>query len=144
MAENIATPRITAAYLESFTDQTVRILGRVTELRGERATLDAGGEVVALLSRDSHLVLQHAFEIVGRVNADLSVKVLVATDFGANCGEGDRSQNTLTFSSRLGGGEEMRIDTDCGEVVTADFNAVAAVVDATHRYKEIFYESGDS
>ena len=25
----------------------------------------------------------------------------------------------------------------------ADFNAVEAVVDATHRYKEIFYESND-
>ena len=24
-----------------------------------------------------------------------------------------------------------------------DFNAVEAVVDATHRYKEIFYESND-
>ncbi len=25
----------------------------------------------------------------------------------------------------------------------SDFNAVEAVVDATHRYKEIFYESND-
>ena len=28
-------------------------------------------------------------------------------------------------------------------VVWADFKAVDAVVDATHRYKEIFYESND-
>ena len=27
--------------------------------------------------------------------------------------------------------------------VMLDFNAVEAVVDATHRYKEIFYESND-
>ena len=37
-------------------------------------------------SKDSHLVLNNAFEIVGKVNADLSVKVLVATDFGPNLG----------------------------------------------------------
>lgn len=28
-------------------------------------------------------------------------------------------------------------------VCQADFNAVEAVVDATHRYKEIFYDSND-
>lgn len=26
---------------------------------------------------------------------------------------------------------------------TSDFNAIEAVVDATHRYKEIFYETTD-
>ena len=29
------------------------------------------------------------------------------------------------------------------DVCNADFNAVEAVVDATHRYKEIFYDSND-
>ncbi|KAI9827794.1 MAG: hypothetical protein M1832_004283 [Thelocarpon impressellum] len=113
MAENISTPRISAPHLENFSHQTVRVLGKVTQLRGEQATLDAGGDVHVLLNRgpvqDSHLILNHAFEIVGKVNADLSVKVLAATDFGANL----------------------------------DYSAVAAVVEATHRYKEIFYESGD-
>jgi len=29
------------------------------------------------------------------------------------------------------------------ERLVADFKAVEAVIDATHRYKEIFYESND-
>ncbi|KAI9779719.1 MAG: hypothetical protein M1839_007217 [Geoglossum umbratile] len=102
-----STPRITQPYLESFTSQTVRLLGKVVQLRGDQATIDAGGHVIAILNRDSHLTVGHAFEIVGKVNADLTVKVLIATDFGERI----------------------------------DFNAVEAVVDATHRYKEIFYDS---
>ena len=37
------------------------------------------------------------------------------------------------------GGCRERINADDG----TDFKAVAAVVDATHRYKEIFYGYGD-
>ena len=29
------------------------------------------------------------------------------------------------------------------DVFVVDFNAVEAVVDATHRYKEMFYDGGD-
>jgi len=47
----------------------------------------------------------NAVEVVGKVNQDLSVKVLRATDLGRD----------------------------------VDFTAISAVVDATHRYKEIFY-----
>ncbi|KAI9790722.1 MAG: hypothetical protein M1816_004863 [Peltula sp. TS41687] len=108
MAEDISTPRINAAYLDAFQNQTVRIVGRVIQLRGERATIDAGGNITAILNRDSHLTPNNAVEIVGKVNPDLTVKVLVATDWGSNI----------------------------------DFKAVDAVVDATHRYKEIFYEGG--
>ncbi|KAI4243334.1 MAG: hypothetical protein L6R40_003506 [Gallowayella cf. fulva] len=97
-----ATPRINARYLESFTNSTVRILGRVTSLRGESATIDANGSV-----QDAHLTLNNAVEIIGKVQPDLSVKVFQAMDFGSNI----------------------------------DFNAVEAVVDATHRYKEIFYSA---
>ena len=32
------------------------------------------------------MIVGHAFEIVGKVNADLTVKVLVATDFGDGIG----------------------------------------------------------
>ncbi|KAL8813398.1 MAG: hypothetical protein Q9223_000195 [Gallowayella weberi] len=46
-----ATPRINARYLESFTNSTVRILGRVTGLRGESATIDANGSVQVHLNR---------------------------------------------------------------------------------------------
>ncbi|KAK0507964.1 hypothetical protein JMJ35_009853 [Cladonia borealis] len=104
-----ATPRISAKYLDSFTNQIVRILGKVVSLRGETATIDANGSINLHLNRDAHLSLNNAVEVVGKVQPDLSVKVLQATDFGGNI----------------------------------DFNAVEAVVDATHRYKEIFYESND-
>lgn len=43
MAE--ATPRITAPYLDQFSHRTVRILGKVRQLRGEEATVDAGGQI---------------------------------------------------------------------------------------------------
>ncbi|KAI4279325.1 MAG: hypothetical protein LQ337_000356 [Flavoplaca oasis] len=102
-----ATPRINARYLESFTNTTVRILGRVNSLRGENATIDANGSVQLHLNRDAHLTLNNAVEIIGKVQPDLSIKVFQAMDFGSN----------------------------------VDFNAVEAVVDATHRYKEIFYNT---
>ncbi|KAL8703197.1 MAG: hypothetical protein Q9201_003616 [Fulgogasparrea decipioides] len=82
-----ATPRINARYLESFTNSTVRILGRVTSLRGESATIDANGSVQLHLSRDSHLTLNNAVEIIGKVHPDLSVKVFQAMDFGPNIDE---------------------------------------------------------
>ncbi|KAF6231473.1 hypothetical protein HO173_010225 [Letharia columbiana] len=104
-----ATPRVNAKYLDSFTNQTVRILGKVVSLRGETATIDANGTINVQLNRDAHLQLNNAVEVVGKVQQDLSVKVFQATDFGSNI----------------------------------DFNAVEAVVDATHRYKEIFYDSND-
>ncbi|KAB2573832.1 putative ssdna binding protein ssb3 protein [Lasiodiplodia theobromae] len=103
MAEQ--TPRISAPYLEKFTHRTVRILGKVTQLRGEQATIDAGGSINLHLNRDAHLTLNNAVEVIGKVNSDLSVRVLTSTDFGSNI----------------------------------DFTAAEAVVDATHRYKEIFY-----
>ncbi|KAI9747623.1 MAG: hypothetical protein M1835_002017 [Candelina submexicana] len=104
-----ATPRINAHYLDSFQGQTIRILGKVTQLRGEQATIDAAGNVTVILNRDSHLILNNAVEIIGKVNSDLTVKVLSATDFGNNL----------------------------------DYAAVDSVVEATHRYKEIFYEGTD-
>ncbi|RAL64796.1 hypothetical protein DID88_001393 [Monilinia fructigena] len=61
--------------------------------------------VTVLLNRDSHLQVGNAIEIVGKVNQDLTVKVLKATDFGTNF----------------------------------DFAAMNALVDANHRYKEIWY-----
>lgn len=36
--------------------------------------------------QDSHLVMNHAFEIVGRVTNDLNVKVDQALDFGVDFG----------------------------------------------------------
>ncbi|KAK3648575.1 hypothetical protein LTR56_004346 [Elasticomyces elasticus] len=103
-----ATPRINAPYLDQFQHRTVRILGKVRQLRGESATIDASGDIQVHLTRDSHLQLNHAVEIIGKVQADLSVRVMASTDFGPEGG--------------------------------IDFASVDAVVDATHRYHEIFYE----
>lgn len=46
-----ATARINAQYLENFQGQTVRILGKVTQLRGEQATIDAAGNITVILNR---------------------------------------------------------------------------------------------
>ncbi|KAL2075485.1 hypothetical protein VTL71DRAFT_428 [Oculimacula yallundae] len=105
MAEPISTPRITSTYLESFTNRTIRIIGKVTQLRGDQATIDSEGVVTAHLNRDAHLTVGHAVEIVGKVNQDLSVKVLMAVDMGKDF----------------------------------DYGVYREVVEATHRYKEIFY-----
>ncbi|KIW00175.1 uncharacterized protein PV09_08216 [Verruconis gallopava] len=100
-----STPRINASYLESFQGQRVRFVGKVVRLQGDRATVDCAGQITLILNRDSHLVMNHAFEIVGQVTPDLSVRVNQALDFGTDF----------------------------------DFNAYEAVVNATHRHKEIFY-----
>lgn len=61
MAEQ--TPRVNASILEQFTHRTVRILGKVTQLRGEEATIDAGGQINVHLNRVSfgHLCTQVLF-----------------------------------------------------------------------------------
>ena len=46
-----ATPRINSRYLEQFLHQTVRVVGKVTSLQGETATLDAEGTVNIHLNR---------------------------------------------------------------------------------------------
>ncbi|KAK5167602.1 uncharacterized protein LTR77_007301 [Saxophila tyrrhenica] len=123
-----ATPRITAQYLEQFSHQNVRILGKVRQLRGEQATIDAGGQISVYLNRDAHLQLNHAVEIIGKVQNDLSVKVMASTDFGP---EGQIGQSLFLLDAK-----------GLRAVLTRwiDFAAVEAVVDATHRYHEIFYD----
>ncbi|KAF9739151.1 hypothetical protein PMIN06_002267 [Paraphaeosphaeria minitans] len=101
------TPRILAPHLSNFQHKLVRILGKVVQLRGENAVIDAGGNVDVILNRDCHLAVGHAVEVIGKVDGNLHVKVQAATDFGSNI----------------------------------DFNAVQAVVEATHRHREIFYDA---
>ena len=48
-----ATPRISASYLENFTNRNVRLVGKVSTLRGDTATVDAGGPVTVILNRVS-------------------------------------------------------------------------------------------
>jgi hypothetical protein len=45
------TPRILAPHLSSFQHRIVRILGKVVQLRGESAIIDAGGHVDVILNR---------------------------------------------------------------------------------------------
>jgi hypothetical protein len=40
------TPRITAQNLETFQDRVVRIVGKVTQIRGTQVTIDSNGPVV--------------------------------------------------------------------------------------------------
>jgi replication factor A3 len=77
-----STPRILSPHLDSFTSRTVRLVGKVVQLRGDQATIDCGGNMTAILNRDSHLTVGNAVEIVGKVNQDLTVRVLRATDLG--------------------------------------------------------------
>ena len=54
MAEQLSTPRITAAYLDNFAGRVVMLVGKVTQLRGDQATLDSEGTVTVLLNRVSY------------------------------------------------------------------------------------------
>jgi len=45
------TPRIIAPHLSAFQHRIVRILGKVVQLRGETAVIDAGGNIDVVLTR---------------------------------------------------------------------------------------------
>lgn len=49
--ESQPTPRITAPYLDSYQGRNVIIVGRVVQLRGEAAVIDADGNITAHLNR---------------------------------------------------------------------------------------------
>jgi replication factor A3 len=51
MAEPVSTPRVNSHYLDSFTNQTVRLVGKVVQLRGEKAIIFSQGHVTAHLNR---------------------------------------------------------------------------------------------
>ena len=72
-------------------------------------------------------------EIVGKVQGDLSVMVYQCMDWGKDIGMLTPSRVLATHLMRLMANEGL-----------VDMNAVDAVVDATHRYKEIFYEGGEA
>lgn len=91
MADLISTPRISSSHLDNFTGQTIRITGKIMQLRGDTAILDSEGNVTLLLNRDAHLTVGYAAEIVGRVNSDLSVRVFKATSLAQ---EGKKPKKT--------------------------------------------------
>lgn len=49
--ESQPTPRITAPYLDSYRGRNVIVVGRVVQLRGEVAVIDADGNITAHLNR---------------------------------------------------------------------------------------------
>ncbi|KAM3504585.1 hypothetical protein MY11210_008304 [Beauveria gryllotalpidicola] len=84
MSEHIAAPRITASSLDAFINKHVSIVGKVTQLRGDQATIDADGNVTILLNREAHLTNGNAALFIGKVNPDHSIKALSSRDVGAN------------------------------------------------------------
>lgn len=116
----MSTPRILPAHLSHFapnvgTHNTVRMLGTITHVNGDQATLTCGNDSAQIiLARDSHLSVNSMYEIVGKViNTDtggFSLRVLSSTEWPRN------EQGQLP-----------------------DLKLFDAVVDVTHRYKNIFY-----
>lgn len=107
MSEQMSSPRITASYLDNFVGRVVTIVGKVTQLRGDQATIDADGVVTILLNRvrtpsnvyskpiqltnhivfkEAHLAHGNAAQVIGKVNPDLSIKALSTRDVGPGVG----------------------------------------------------------
>ncbi|KAL2119129.1 hypothetical protein VTJ04DRAFT_6089 [Mycothermus thermophilus] len=84
MDQQISSPRITCAYLNSYVGKNVTIVGKVIQLRGDEALIDADGNITAHLNREAHLAPGHGVQIIGKVNPDLSIKVLNSIDLGEN------------------------------------------------------------
>ncbi|KAL2266513.1 hypothetical protein VTJ83DRAFT_5865 [Remersonia thermophila] len=82
--EAIACPRVTSVYLNNYVGKNVTIVGKVLELRGEEALIDADGNVTAHLDREAHLMVNNGVQIIGKVQPDLSIKVLNSIDLGTN------------------------------------------------------------
>ncbi|PKS07271.1 hypothetical protein jhhlp_005873 [Lomentospora prolificans] len=124
MSERTSTPRITAEHLSAYRGRNVIIVGKVLQLRGDSALLDSHGNVTLTLNRDTHLVNGNAAQIIGKVNPDLSVKVLTSKDLGNNLGNSNfPGRVSLQFISLTG---------------PADFGLYQSVVDATQNLKPIF------
>ncbi|KAK4193067.1 replication factor A protein 3 [Podospora australis] len=81
MAEQ-STPRVTCGYLNSYVGKNVMIVGKVQQLRGDEAVIDADGSFTAHLNRDAHLSAGNGVQIIGKVNPDLSIRVLSSLDLG--------------------------------------------------------------
>ncbi|ROW09091.1 hypothetical protein VMCG_02955 [Cytospora schulzeri] len=85
--ESQSTPRLTAPYLDSYRGRNVMVIGRVVQLRGDQATIDADGAITAHLNRDAHLSSGNAVQIIGKINPDLSIRVLSSLDLGTGVGK---------------------------------------------------------
>ncbi|EGS21046.1 single-stranded DNA binding protein 12k chain-like protein [Thermochaetoides thermophila DSM 1495] len=79
---NISTPRVTCSYLNSYLGRNVLIVGKVMELRGDEAIVDADGNITVHLNREAHLSKGNGVQVIGKVNPDLSIKALTTLDLG--------------------------------------------------------------
>ncbi|ETS79910.1 hypothetical protein PFICI_07439 [Pestalotiopsis fici W106-1] len=82
--EPISTPRVSGRYIESYINKNVMIVGKVIQVRGTEALIDADGQISINLTAQEHLTPGNACQIIGKVNTDLSIKVLTSKDLGDN------------------------------------------------------------
>ncbi|KAL9113043.1 MAG: hypothetical protein Q9227_002655 [Pyrenula ochraceoflavens] len=124
---SLPTPRILPTHLHAFSPSTlptsstptpvIRLLGTITSLRGDQATLSScGSSVTCLLSRDSHLRLNGIYEVLGKV-----------VNLEGGMGEGVKLLSATEWDESKVGEKGV------------DWRAWEAVVEATHRCKGIFY-----
>ncbi|KAL5362659.1 replication factor A protein 3 [Aspergillus floccosus] len=122
---SLQTPRVLPAHLQSFhpstangarSTNTVRLLGTVSALRGDTATLTCGdnGDVTLVLQPSSHLQMGKLVEVVGKV-----------TDLDGGQGIGVRVLATFDWGN----------PSDC------DYKIYEHVVNATHKFKSLFYDT---
>ncbi|RYP07064.1 hypothetical protein DL764_002755 [Monosporascus ibericus] len=82
--EPVSTPRISGQLIGSYIGRNVMIIGKVLQLRGDSAIIDAEGQITIMLNRDVHLTPGNGVQVIGKVNPDFSVKVLSGQDLGDN------------------------------------------------------------
>ncbi|KAK9774186.1 putative Replication factor A protein 3 [Seiridium cardinale] len=82
--EPISTPRISSRYIDSYINRTVMVVGKVIQLRGSEALIDSDGQIQVNLNPQSHLTTGNGVQIIGKVNPDLSIKVMTSHDLGHN------------------------------------------------------------
>lgn len=85
---DFVTPRIDATLRQQFQDHSaIRIIGKCVKINGNDAVLDCNGEVEIKSSPDAAFEVGRYFEVVGKVQDDMSIQMLSATDFGTNIGK---------------------------------------------------------
>ncbi|KAJ9120778.1 hypothetical protein QFC22_002711 [Naganishia vaughanmartiniae] len=79
------TPRINHSKLGKYSGETVRLTAEIKRMDGDTAVVIAsdGGEILIHLHREANLATKYC-EIIGRVNEDLTVKVLWCMNLGDN------------------------------------------------------------
>ncbi|KAI5287613.1 hypothetical protein KEM54_005870 [Ascosphaera aggregata] len=113
-----STPRVLPEHLHNFvesnrsTPNTVRLLGTVSSVRGDQATISCGshGDINVILNRDTQVQIGRCVDIVGRVvdiDGTLGMRILGAVD--------------------------------CGDPSSVDYKIYETLVDVTHTYSEMFY-----